>query len=118
MGKASLETLTIILYRGPITKSQIDYIRGVNSNFILRGLLIRGLIEREKNPDDERGFIYKPAIELITHLGIGSLSGLPEYTETQAQILKFEKEFGEKENEAHGTTTDTTNNTTEGEVGI
>jgi len=101
LGKAALETLTIVLYRGPITKPEIDYIRGVNSNFILRGLLIRGLIEREKNPKDERVFVYKPTVELMTYLGIGDISELPEYEEVRADILKFEKEFAEKENEMH-----------------
>ena len=38
LGKASLETLSIIMYQGPIKRSQIDYIRGVNSTFILQKL--------------------------------------------------------------------------------
>src|SRR3989344_1216759 len=46
LSRASLETLTIILYKPEITRSEIDYIRGVNSSFILRNLSIRGLIER------------------------------------------------------------------------
>ena len=41
LGKAGLETLSIVLYLGPITRADIDYIRGVNSQFILRALLIR-----------------------------------------------------------------------------
>jgi segregation and condensation protein B len=49
LGKAGLETLSIILYQGPISRAEIDYIRGVNSQFILRNLLIRGLIERVDN---------------------------------------------------------------------
>src|SRR5574344_1168959 len=43
---ASLETLAIISYKGPLTRPEIDNIRGVNSSFIIRNLLIRGLIER------------------------------------------------------------------------
>jgi segregation and condensation protein B len=43
LGKAGLETLSIVLYQGPISRADIDYIRGVNSQFILRNLLIRGL---------------------------------------------------------------------------
>ena len=42
IGKAGAETLAIILYRAPISRSEIDRIRGVNSSFILRNLLIRG----------------------------------------------------------------------------
>ncbi len=40
LGKAGLETLSIILYQGPISRADIDYIRGVNSQFIVRNLLI------------------------------------------------------------------------------
>jgi segregation and condensation protein B len=50
LGKAALETLAIVLYRAPVARSGIDYIRGVNSTFTLRNLLVRGLIERVPNP--------------------------------------------------------------------
>src|SRR3989344_5005648 len=50
LSKASLETLAVILYKGPISRREIDHIRGVNSGFILRSLLIRGLIERAGDP--------------------------------------------------------------------
>jgi chromosome segregation and condensation protein ScpB len=53
LGKSSLETLTIILYKSPIAKPEIDYIRGVNSNYILRNLLVRGLVEKISNPKDQ-----------------------------------------------------------------
>src|SRR3989344_8933592 len=49
LGKAVLETISIILYKGPISRAEIDYIRGVNSTFIIRNLLIRGLVERVEN---------------------------------------------------------------------
>ena len=70
LGKAGLETLSIILYKAPITRSRIDYLRGVNSNFILRNLLIRGLIEKVSNPDDQRSYLYKPTFELLSFLGV------------------------------------------------
>ena len=89
IGKAGLETMTIVLYRGPIARSQIDYIRGVNSTFTLRNLLIRGLIERIPNPKDSRGFLYRPTFDLMNHLGITRIENLPEYakvvTETQTE---------------------------------
>lgn len=49
LSRPSLETLTIIAYRGPITKSDLDHIRGVNCSLILRNLLIRGLIEAKSD---------------------------------------------------------------------
>ncbi len=55
---ASLETLSIIAYKGPITRAEIEEIRGVNSTFILRNLLIRGLTERKGHPEDARAYVY------------------------------------------------------------
>ena len=81
LSRASTETLAIILYRGSITKSEIDYIRGVNSGFMLRALQIRGLIEKNPNPNDGRGYIYTPTTELFLYLGINKKEELPEYQE-------------------------------------
>jgi segregation and condensation protein B len=79
LGKSALETLTIILYQGPITRSSIDHIRGVNSQFILRNLLMRGLVSRIPDKQDERSFVYMPSLDLLTHLGISRIEDLPEY---------------------------------------
>lgn len=81
LSPAAVETLAIIAYKGPIIKAEIDYIRGVNSGFILRNLLIRGLIERVTNPSDRRAFLYKPSFELLQFLGVGKVDDLPEYRE-------------------------------------
>ena len=88
IGRASLDTLTIILYYGPISKVKIDNIRGVNSGFILRSLLIRGLITRIENEKDQRSFLYKPAVELLSYLGIKNVSELPEYIELREALDK------------------------------
>jgi segregation and condensation protein B len=97
LGKAGLETLSIILYRGPVSRRDIDYIRGVNSQFILRNLLIRGLVEKVANPNDQRTFLYKPTFELLTHLGLSSLEQLPEYNEVRNEIVSHEKNITETE---------------------
>ena len=80
---ASLETLSIIVYSAPISRAEIDYIRGVNSSFILRSLLIRGLVEREPDPRRLNAFVYKPSFEFLKRLGLGRPEDLPEYTEFQ-----------------------------------
>jgi segregation and condensation protein B len=98
LGKAGLETLSIILYRGPVSRRDIDYVRGVNSNFILRNLLVRGLIEKVVNPQDERSFLYKPTFQLLSYLGISSIEELPEYTEVRNEIQKHEDQNVEQEN--------------------
>lgn len=79
LGRAALETLTIILYKGPVTKAEIDYLRGVNAGFILRHLMVRGLAERLPNPRDARSFLYRPTFELLNYLGVTKIEELPEY---------------------------------------
>lgn len=79
LSKAALETLAIILYKGPIRRSDVDYIRGVNSQFIVRHLEIRGLIEKEQSITDARVFMYKATLDLLAHLGVQSREDLPEF---------------------------------------
>jgi len=91
LGKAGLETLSVILYQGPITRSEIDNIRGVNSQFILRNLLIRGLVERVENPIDARSYLYKTTIQLLSHLGVSKIEDLPEYVQVRKDIESFKQ---------------------------
>lgn len=91
LGKAGLETLSIILYQGPISRADIDYIRGVNSQFIVRNLLIRGLVERIDNPKDARSFLYKTTLQLLSHLGISKIADLPEYEQVRSDIESFKQ---------------------------
>ena len=79
IGKAGLETLAIVLYNGPISRREIDYIRGVNSTFILRNLCVCGLIERETDTKDSRIFRYKGSLSLLVHLGLKKIEELPEF---------------------------------------
>ncbi|MDD5164990.1 MAG: SMC-Scp complex subunit ScpB [Candidatus Pacebacteria bacterium] len=95
LGKAGLETLSIILYQGPISRADIDYIRGVNSQFIVRNLLIRGLVERVDNPKDARSFLYKTTLDLLAHLGISKIEELPEYEKVRADIESFKNQTAE-----------------------
>src|SRR5258708_22002950 len=75
IGKAGLETLSLIAYYGPISRAEIDYVRGVSSHFIVRNLLIRGLIEKIENPEDRRSFLYRPTFDLLSHLGVSAKIG-------------------------------------------
>lgn len=75
---ASLETLTVIAYRGPITKTELEMIRGVNCSVILRNLMIRGLVE-EINDKKEMVQKYQITFDFMKHLGITEPSQLPEY---------------------------------------
>jgi segregation and condensation protein B len=86
LSKASLETLTIVAYKGLVTRSEIDYIRGVNSGFILRNLLVRGLVEKETDARDSRRYAYKPTFDLLSYLGVTSIEALPEYAAVRAAL--------------------------------
>ena len=97
LGKATLETLTIILYRAPILKSEIDYIRGVNSDASLRTLLVRGLVERKKSDSGGRSFSYTPSIDTLSYLGISQIKELPEYEKVRQEVESFRKDTEEKE---------------------
>lgn len=76
---AAAETLSIIAYRGPISRAGIEALRGVNSSFTLRLLALRGLITREPHPKDRRSFVYQISAEFLRHLGTTSVESLPEY---------------------------------------
>ena len=90
IGDAGLEVLSIVLYRGPSTRAQIDYIRGVNTASTIRTLLARGLLERTGNPEDGREYLYRPTVELLAHIGARDLSDLPAYAEITAELKAFE----------------------------
>ena len=99
LGKAGLETLSIILYRSPVMRADVDYIRGVNSAYIMRNLLVRGLIEKIANPKDARSFLYGPTFSLLSFLGISTINELPEYQEVRNEMTKFkedQKEYQKK----------------------
>lgn len=102
LSKASLETLAIVLYKGPVTRAEIDYIRGVNSTFILRNLLIRGLVEKVDNPLDQRSFLYKPTFSLLEHMGVTKIEDLPGYSQSQAALSEFLTSHIAEVNDARG----------------
>lgn len=76
--RPSLETLTIIAYRGPISKAEIEQIRGVNCSLILKNLLLRGLIE-ERDDKEKMANYYNITSEFLRHLGVHKVEELPDY---------------------------------------
>jgi len=74
----SLEALTIIAYRGPIAKLELERIRGINCSLIVRNLLLRGLIE-EKFDRSKNEYYYSVTHDFIRFLGLNSLEELPDY---------------------------------------
>lgn len=95
LGRAGIETLSIVAYKGPVSRREIDYIRGVNSQFALRNLLLRGLIERKTNKNDERIMMYTITGDTVRHLGLSKIAELPEY-ENMRQLLEVNPEEAEE----------------------
>ena len=110
IGDAGIEVIAIILYRGPSTRTQIDYIRGVNTSSTIRTLASRGLLERAANPNDAREYLYRPTVELLSHLGIRDAHELPEYAKIASELAAFEESQKKSSEpfENHATTGDTT----------
>lgn len=92
LSQPSLETLTIIAYRGPITKLELERIRGINCSLILRNLLIRGLVEEQVDKQKNESF-YVVTLDFIKFLGVSSVEELPDYeklhrVESLAEVLE------------------------------
>ncbi len=98
LGKAGLEALAIILYKKNsdgstgATRSEIDWIRGVNSSAALRSLTLRGLITRAEDATDRRRIRYTATIEALAHLGVSSNTQLPNHTELSAALSDTHEE--------------------------
>lgn len=88
LSKASIETLAIVAYLGPISRAEVDYIRGVNSTFILRSLLLRKLVDRSPSAGRPGVMVYEVSGDAMRHMGLLRLEELPEY-EKYRELLKF-----------------------------
>lgn len=83
LSKSALETLSIVAYNGPVSRPEIDYIRGVNSSYALRNLSVRGLIDKTK---DGSQVLYSPSIDTMRFMGISNQQELPDYSVVTAKV--------------------------------
>jgi segregation and condensation protein B len=87
--KAQLESLTVIAYAGPLTRPELEQIRGVNCAVIIRNLLMRGLIA-EKDSQEKIGAIYFLTPDALANLGITNVKELPDYDKfTNHENIEF-----------------------------
>ena len=82
---ASLEVLALAAYRGPITKSGLEALRGVNSGYALRNLTMRGLIEKDETV---KPHLFSISLAALRKLGLAKVSELPRYTELDRETQK------------------------------
>lgn len=83
---AAIETLAIVTYKQPVARAEIEAIRGVNSQYTLRLLMMRGLIEKDVNRQDQRSNFYRTTHEFLQHLGLQTIKDLPDFTELTAKV--------------------------------
>lgn len=100
VGRAGLEVLSAVLYRGPLSRSEIDFIRGVNSSQTVRTLTMRGLIRKVPNPKDERSFLYEPTTELLAELGIDRKEELPDHASVRKSLEELERQYRGQESQS------------------
>lgn len=96
LSKAALETLSVVLYKNGASRGEIDYIRGVNSSFSLRALSVRGLVEKVLDPKDNRRYVYKPSMELLSYMGVKSVEELPDFEEVSKMTNEAAKNLEEE----------------------
>jgi segregation and condensation protein B len=78
LSRAALETLAIVAYQQPVTRPQVDAIRGVNSDGVMKSLLHKGLIQETGRADTPgRPILYSSTPEFLQHFGLNSLDELP-----------------------------------------
>lgn len=78
LSQPSLEALTVIAYRGPVAKLELERIRGVNCSLIIRNLLLRGLIEESFDKQKNENY-YNVSLDFIRYLGLSQVKELPDY---------------------------------------
>lgn len=77
LSQAALESLAVIAYRQPVTRAQIAAVRGVNSDGVVRSLLVRGLVREDGMEPDSRAALLVTTELFLEHMGLTSLDELP-----------------------------------------
>ena len=89
LSRAALETLAIIAYQQPVTRPQIDSIRGVNSDSMMKSLLSKGLILESGRADGPgRPILYSTTPEFLQHFGLNSILEMPAQAKPEEEVNK------------------------------
>ena len=93
LSQAALETLAIIAYNEPITRMQVDTIRGVGSSSIMRKLVAKGFIKEAGRSDiPGRPILYETTHEFLDYFGLSSIDDLPNIDEIMANVEEEEQD--------------------------
>ena len=95
LSAAALETLSIVAYRQPVTRAQVEAIRGVNADSVLRSLVRRGLLEEVGRAETVgRPILYGTTFEFLQQFGLQSLQDLPHWEKLKEELREREVEEG------------------------
>ena len=91
--RAALETLSVIAYKQPITKSEVEKIRGVNCDYAIRKLLEKELVQiKGRSKEVGRPLLYSTSDKFMEHFGLSSIKELPKLKEFKVE----ENQIGEE----------------------
>ena len=91
LGQASMETLAVVAYKQPVTRAEVEQIRGVKCDYSLQSLISKGLIQENGRKDTiGRPILYGTTDAFLSHFGIRGLEDLPPLPEIEWEEIKEE----------------------------
>ncbi len=86
LSQAVMETLAVVAYKQPVTRAEVEQIRGVKCDYSLQSLMMKGLIREVGRKDTiGRPILFGTTDEFLSHFGLESLENLPELPEPEAE---------------------------------
>lgn len=86
LSQAAMETLAVVAYKQPVTRAEVEQIRGVKCDYSLQSLMIKGLIQEAGRKDTiGRPILYATTDMFLSHFGIQGLEDLPPLPETESE---------------------------------
>ena len=94
LSQAAMETLAVVAYKQPVTRAEVEQIRGVKCDYSLQSLMIKGMIQEAGRKDTiGRPILYATTDLFLRHFGISSLDDLPPLPEKESNSQEEESEF-------------------------
>ncbi len=94
--QAALETLAVVAYKQPVSRTRVSAIRGVNCDGVMRTLLSRGLVQEAGTDDESGAHLYRTTSYFLERLGMDSLSDLPDLAPYLPEIEEMEAEHAHR----------------------
>ena len=91
LSQPALETLAVVAYRQPVSRSRISAVRGVNCDGVMRTLLTRGLIEEAGTDVDSGAILYRTTLLFLEKMGMRTLDELPELAPLLPSVESMEE---------------------------